>query len=90
MGEQLRPQTDVDAVRGVGEEIGAEPAEHRLKAAQSQHAEGQHVQRRDAFVDQDLVRHDLEKQGRQECKELQEERRQQDLPKELAIFENRR
>ena len=75
MGEQLRAQADVDTVRRVGEEIGAQATEQRFEAAQDQHAEGQHVQCGDALVHQDFVGDDLKEQGRQQRKELQEERR---------------
>jgi hypothetical protein len=40
-------------------------------------------------MDQDLVGHDLEKQRRHETEQLQEERRQEDLAEETAIFLHR-
>jgi hypothetical protein len=75
MSEQLCAQADVDAVRRVGEEIGAQATEQCFKATQGQHADGQHVQCGDALVHQDFVCDDLKEQGRQQRKELQEERR---------------
>jgi hypothetical protein len=84
--EELRPQGHVNAVRGMGEDICAQPTEDRLKATHCHHADGQHLQRRHPFVHQHLICDNLKEQGRQQAKELQEERGHHDLAEVLAVF----
>src|SRR5262245_43284368 len=74
VAKQLRAESDVNPVRRMRKEIGPQPTQNRIKYRQGDHADGQHMERGEAFVNEHLVDHDLGKQGRQQCKELQEER----------------
>ena len=70
----------------MGKEIGPESAQHRIKQRQADHADGEDMQRREAFMYEHLVDDDLRKERRQQSKQLQKERRDQHLPKKHAIL----
>ena len=66
VAEEPRAQLDIDAVGGVGEEIGAQAAEDDLENREQAEPERQHLQGRQAAMDQHLVDDDLEEQRRQQ------------------------
>ena len=75
MTEQLRSQPHINPIRGVGKQVGAQPAKQRIEQGESQHADSHHVQCRESFVHKDLVDDHLGKERGQQRKELEEERR---------------
>ncbi|MET3313044.1 uncharacterized protein with von Willebrand factor type A (vWA) domain [Bradyrhizobium japonicum] len=84
--EQPRAEFDVDAVRGVREQIDAQRAENSLEHSQRDEAHNQNVERAHASMHEHLVDHDLEEQRRDESEDLEEERRGQHFAKQSAIF----
>jgi hypothetical protein len=89
VAEKARAEFDVDAVGGVREQIGAQDAQNGLENRDRQQPDDQHVQRAQRPVHQHLVDDHLEEQRRDEREQLQEERRDQHLAQEMAIFVNR-
>ena len=89
MAEEPRAELDIDAVGGVREEIGPQPAEHRLEDRDRHQADDQHVERAQAAMHQHLVDDDLEEQRRDQREELQEERGDQHLGEQAAVFVDR-
>ena len=61
-GERLHREPDVDAVRGVEQEVFLEVLEHGVDAQHDGHADADGPQGRDAFVHEHLVHDDLEEQ----------------------------
>ena len=86
MAEQPGAELDVDAVGGVGEQIGAQDAEDRLEDRDGDQADDQDVERAQAAMHEHLVDDDLEEQRRDQGKELQEERGDQHLAEQAAIL----
>ena len=89
MVEQSRAELDVDAVGGVGEQIGAQNSQNGLEHRDRHQADHQHIERAEGAMHQHLVDHHLEEQRRDQRKQLQEERSEQHLAQETAIFVNR-
>src|SRR5262245_201197 len=89
VAEQARAELDVDAVGGVREQIGAQDGQNGLENRDRQQTDDQHVQRAQGPVHQHLVDDHLEEQRRDEREQLQEERRDQHLAQEMAIFVDR-
>ena len=89
MAEQLRAESDVNPVRRMRKEIGPQPTQDRIEQRQGNHADRQHMERREALVDEHLVDDDLGEQRRQQGKELQEERRDQHLTEKLSVLDDR-
>ncbi len=89
MAEQPRAQLDIDAIGGVGEDVGAKSAEDRLEDRDGDEADQQHVQGRHAAMDQHLVHHHLEEQRRDQGEYLQEEGREQHLAQDVAVLVDR-
>ena len=87
--EQAGAELDVDAVGGVGEQIGAQDGHNGLEGGDRQKADHQHVEGAEQAVHQDLVDDDLEEQRRDQAEELQEERRDQDFAQQAAILVDR-
>ncbi len=90
MAEQLRAKPDIDAVRRMRKEIGPQPTQDRIEQGQGNHADCQHMERGETFMDEHLVDDDLGEQRRQQGKELQEERRDKHLAEKPAIFDDGR
>ena len=88
MTKQPRAELDVDAVRGVREQIGAQDGQDRLEDRNRDQPDDQHVERRHAVVHEHFVDHDLEEQRRDQREQLQEERGDDDLAELMAIFVN--
>jgi len=88
--EQPGAKLDVDAVGGVGKQIGAQDAEHGLEKRDRHQRDGQHVERAQGAMHQHLVDHHLEEQRRDQAEELQEEGSDQHLAQQAAIFVDRR
>ena len=89
MAEQPCAELDVDAVGGVGEQVGAQDPEDDLEERHCREPDHQHVQRAQAAVHQDLVDHHLEEQRRHQREYLQKERGNQDFGEEPAVFVDR-
>lgn len=88
VAEQLRAEPHVDAVRRMGEEVGAEAAEDRLEDHERDHADREHVERREPPVHQHLVDHDLREQRSQQTEQLKNKRSDQHLAEQLSIFDD--
>ncbi len=73
MAEQPGPELDIDAVGGMRKKIGAQDTEHCFEHPDCDQADDEHVKRAHASMHEDLVDDDLEEQGRNERKNLQEE-----------------
>ena len=73
MIEQLGPQGHVDAVGGVGEQIGAQPRQHHLEHRHRQQTDSQHIQGGQPAMHQHLVDHHLKEQRRDQGEQLDEE-----------------
>jgi hypothetical protein len=82
-------ELDVDAAGGVGEDIAADAGERHFEQHDDQQADGDHIERGHAAMDQYLVHHHLEKQRRDQGEELQDEGNQQHFAEQLAIFDYR-
>ena len=89
MVEQPRPEFDVDAVGGVGEQVGAQGSEHHFEHRNRDHPHDQHVEGAETAMHQHLVDHHLEEQRRHQRENLQEEGGQQHLAQKGAIFVDR-
>ena len=89
MPEQPRAKLDIDAVGGVREQISAKPAHDRFEQRDAGKADDEHVERRLGPVHEHFVDHHLEEQGRDEREQLQEERGDEHLPQQMAIFPDR-
>ena len=87
--EQARAELDVDAVGGVREQIGPQDAQNGLEHRDRHQTDDQHVERAQGPVHQHLVDDHLEEQRRDQGEQLQEERRDQHLAQEMAIFVDR-
>src|SRR5262249_45057095 len=87
--EQAGTEFDVDAVGGVREQIGPQDAQNGLENRDRQQTDDQDVEGAQAAVHQHLVDDHLEEQRRDEREQLQEERRDQHLAQEIAIFVDR-
>src|SRR5687768_17150186 len=90
MTEQLRAESDVDPVCRMREEICPQTAEHRIEHGQRDHADGEHVQGREALMYQDLVDDYLRKERCQQGKQLENERGRKHLAKKSSIFDDGR
>ena len=89
MVEQARAEFDVDAVGGMREQIGPQDAQNGLEKRDRQQTDDQDVEGTQGPVNQHLVDHHLEEQRRDQGEQLQEERRDQHLAQEMAIFVDR-
>ena len=85
MMEQPPAQFDIDPVGGVAQRIGAQELQDGLEQAQRHHADHQHDQRRDAFVNQHLVDDQLEKDRRRQSEQLHEQRRDQHMGERAPV-----
>src|SRR5215467_70178 len=90
MTKQLRTQADIDPIGRVRKEIGAEAAQRVVEDGQRDHANRQHVQRRETLVHQNLVDHHLCEERCQQGKQLQKERSDEDFAEKLAVFDDGR
>ena len=86
MAEQAGAQLDVDAVRRVREKIGAQYAEDRFEQRNGDQPNDEHVERAQGATDQHLVDDDLEEQRRDQREKLEEERGDEDLAEQMAVF----
>ncbi len=89
MPEQPRAQFDVDAIGGVREQIGAQATEQRLEQRDRDQAHDDHVERGKPAMHQHLVDDDLEEQRRDQPERLQEQRDDQHLGQDPAVFMHR-
>ena len=89
MMKQPPAQFDVDPVRRVAQRIRAQELEDGLEQAQGHHADHQHDQRRDAFVNQHLVNDELEKDRRRQSKQLHKQRCDHHMGERAAVPQNR-
>ena len=89
MLKQTRTQLYIHPVSGVAEQIVAEAAEKSLEDRHRKIAEGQHIQRGKAAVNQHFVHHYLKKQRRDQGEQLQKKRGDQHLGKQRAVFDQR-
>jgi hypothetical protein len=64
MTKQSRAELDVDAVRGMREQVGAQDSESGLKDCDGRKADDEDVQRAHAAMHEHFVNHDLKKQRR--------------------------
>jgi hypothetical protein len=87
--KQARPELDVDAVGGVREQIGPQDSEHGLENRDGHKSEDEDIEGVQGPVHQHLVDDDLEEQRRDQAEQLQEERAEQHLAQEVAIFVDR-
>src|SRR5690349_22224777 len=86
MSKEPRAELDVDPVRGVREEIGAQAADDRFENSDGDKADDQNIERSDAAMNQDLVDDDLKEEWRNEGEDLQKEGRDQHLAQEPPVF----
>jgi hypothetical protein len=84
--EEPRAELDVDAVRGVGEDVSPQNAKHGLEHRDGHQPDDEDVEGADAAMHQDLVDHDLEEQRGDEAEQLQHERRQENLGQARAVL----
>ncbi len=89
VAEQPRAELDVDAVGGVGEQVGAQDAQNGLESRDRHKADHQHVEGAERAVHQHLVDDHLEEQRRDQAEQLQEERRDQHLAQQATILVDR-
>ena len=89
MAKQPRAQLNVDPVGGVGQDVGAQAAQHDLKQGHDRQAQGQHLEGRQTPVHEHLVDDHLEEQRREQGKELNEEGADQDLGQRLTVLLDR-
>ncbi len=73
----------------MAEEVGPEPTHGDVKDRDSEIAHRQHFERGQAVVDQHLVDDDLEEKRRDERQDLDEERGDQHVAQQVAIFDQR-
>ncbi len=90
MMEKAPAQLDVHPVGGVAQRISAKELQDGLEQAQRNHAEHQHDQCRDAFVNQHLIDDQLEKDRRRQGKQLHKQRCDQHMGKRAPVAHNRR
>ena len=88
VAEQARAQFHVDLAAGARENIGADEAQQGFEDDGAHEADGHHVQGFHRVVDQHLVHHHLEKQGRGQADQLQHEGNQQYLAQQPAVFDD--
>ena len=69
--------------------IGAQDAENALEHRNRHQADDQDIERGEAAMHQHLVDHDLEEQRRDQREQLQEERGDQHLAQQMAVFVDR-
>ena len=73
----------------MSKQIGAQSTEQSIERSQHHHADGHHVQRREALVHQDLVDDDLREQRGEECEQLEKERGEQYLAQQPPVLQHR-
>src|SRR5215467_1053267 len=88
MAEQASAKLNIDAVGGVGKDVGPQNPEDRFEHRYDHETDGEHVERAETTMHQNLVDDDLEEQGGDQGKELQEERSYQDPGEYLAVLVN--
>ncbi len=71
----------------MAEHVGAQAGEQTLKEHDHDQTHDQDIQGGQAFVDQHLVHHHLEKQGADEREQLQEQRNRKHLAQQLAVLD---
>ena len=89
MMEQAPAELDVHPVGGVAQRIGAQELQDGLEQAERHHADDQHDQRREAFVNQHLVDDELEEDRRRQREQLHEQRRDQHMGERAPIAHDR-
>jgi hypothetical protein len=90
MVEKAPTQLDIHPVGGVAQRISAKKLQDGLEQAQRHHADYQHDQRRDTFVDQHFVDDQLEKYRRRQSEQLYKQGRDQHMGKRAPVAHNRR
>src|SRR5574337_304709 len=90
MAEELGSETDIDSIRRMRKQVGAEPAYNRFEDRQRDHTDRQHMERREPFVYEHFIDDDLCKERRQQGKELKKERRDQHFTEKLPVFDDGR
>src|SRR5262245_48424157 len=88
MPEQAGTEFDVDAVRRMREQIGAQDGEDALEYPDGHEADDKHVERAHTAMYEHLVDDDLEEHRRDQREHLQEERGDEYLAEEVAVFVN--
>jgi hypothetical protein len=89
MMKQARAELDVDPIRGVGKQIGAQDSQCGFEHRDRTQSENQDIEGGQRPVHQHLVDHYLEKERRNQSEQLQEERCDQHLAEQVAIFMDR-
>ena len=82
-------ELDIDAVGGVGKEIGAQRRQDCFKQGDHGQADHQHLQRADPAMHEDLVDDNLKEKRADQREDLKEERGDQNLGQQMAILHDR-
>ena len=87
VAEQPSAELDVDAARGVAEDVGAQRVEHAFEQHHDDQADDEHIERGQAAVHEHLVHHHLEEQRADQREELKEEGDHEHLAQQLAVLD---
>ena len=86
MAIKPRAQLDVDAIGRMGKKVGTQGAERCLEHRDNSKTDDQNFERAQSTMHENLVDDDLEEQRADEREDLQEERSDQHLAQQAAIF----
>lgn len=87
--EEFRPERHVDPVRRMHQEVCLQDRQNRFEDDEDEHPGGEHIEGRDALVDQHLVDDDLGEKRCRESEDLDDEGCRQDLPEDLPVLPDR-
>ena len=87
MAKQPGAEFDIDAAGGVAKDVGAQTRQHAFEDDHHQQTGDEHVQSRQALVDQHLVHHALKEQGTDQGEQLQKEADDKHLCEQRAVLD---